>query len=138
MRDIHGFIGVYSSDNIKDPSSSPSYIIINFSSSNSPGSHFITILFIEGVCMYFDPLNLSYIPDEICNYMHKNSDHVYRIDITIQHPLSGFCGFYCLFPIILHVNNFSLYDSFHRVFKMPSLENDYKCIEIVTKLFWLY
>ena len=137
MRDIPGFMGVYSSDNIEDPISLPSYLITNFSGYNSPGSHFITILFIEGICVYFDPLNLSYIPDDILMYMHRNSSYVYRIDVATQHPSSGFCGFYSLLPIMMYVNGISLYDGFH-LFQLPSLENDYKCIEILTKLFRLY
>ena len=69
-KDIPSFIGVYSLDNVKEPECYPSYTIINFSTSRSTGTHFIAVLFIsELVRVYFDPLNLIYIPQEIKQYM---------------------------------------------------------------------
>lgn len=138
MKDVSGFMGVFSIDTLINPTVYPSYIIVNFSPSNTPGTHFIAILFIEkNVCLYFDPLNLSYIPDELICYMNTNSVNIYKIKYTVQNLISGFCGFFCILPIMLHVNNISIYSGI-KMLKEFSLENDDKCIQLLMKLFTLY
>ena len=63
MTDVENFKGVYSSDNIPKPMCFPAYLVVNFSPSYSPGSHFVTIIFPQkGKCIYFDPLDLKFIP----------------------------------------------------------------------------
>ncbi len=138
MKDVKEFIGVYSVDNIKKPTSYPSYTIVNFSPLHFPGTHFITIMFIEkGMCIYFDPLNLSFIPSEICEYMEGNSNYIHIIRYPIQNPLSGFCGLYCILAILLHINNLPLYNSIHS-FPKSSIHNDDKCVVTIIKLFQVY
>ena len=74
MQDIHRFMGVCSSNELTPPLSYPTYIIANFSRSYEIGTHFIAILFLKKhLCIYFDPLNLSFIPRDIQEYMHLNS-----------------------------------------------------------------
>ena len=138
MQDIHRFMGVYSSNELTPPLSYPTYIIANFSRSYEKGTHFIAILFLKkDLCIYFDPLNLSFIPRDIQEYMHLNSRLVYQINYTIQNPLSSFCGLFCIMAIMLHVNNIPLIQgitSFHE----DSEQNDNKCVRILEKLFKLY
>ena len=72
MKDIENFCGVYSSDNMKDPMSYPTYLIVNFSPSFSPGTHFIAMIFDEKQnCTYFDPLGLGTAPKIIQDFMKK-------------------------------------------------------------------
>ena len=138
MQDIHRFMGVYSSNELTPPLSYPTYIIANFSRSYEKGTHFIAILFLKkDLCIYFDPLNLSFIPRDIQEYMHLNSRLVYQINYAIQNPLSSFCGLFCIMAIMLHVNNIPLIQgitSFHE----DSEQNDNKCVRILEKLFKLY
>ena len=138
MRDVKEFIGVYSVDNIKTPSSYPSYTIVNFSPVHFPGTHFVTLMFItKNLCIYFDPLNLSFVPPEIQKFMQEHSNYIHIIRYPIQNPLSGFCGFYCILVILLHINNIPLYNSIYS-FPRLSLHNDDKCIRTITKLIKVY
>lgn len=138
MQDVHGFMGVYSSNDLRPPTLYPSYTIANFSRTYETGTHFIAILFLKkNLCVYFDPLNLPFIPPEIKDYMCKYSNFLYQINYTVQNPLSVFCGLFCLIPIMMYVNNIPLYSgikSFHEF----SEENDNKCVEMLEKLFKLY
>ena len=72
MKGIPNFSGVYNSDNMKDPMIYPSYLIVNFSPSFSPGTHFIAMIFDEEqTCTYFDPLGLAKAPKIIHDFMKK-------------------------------------------------------------------
>ena len=138
MKDIPSFIGVYSLDNVKQPECYPSYTIINFSPSRATGTHFITVLFISKlICVYFDPLNLIFIPQEIKQYMVQNSNYIYLIDYPIQNLLSGYCGFFCILVILFAVNQIPIYEGL-RIFPKMSLQNDNKCIDVLVKLFKIY
>ena len=138
MSDIPEFMGTFSINNIPSPKSFPCYMIVNFSTLNSPGSHFVTIMFLSNIdCLYFDPLNLTFIPEHIINYMHKNTENIFKINYTIQNPLSVFCGFYCLLPIMLHVNKLSIINGIS-VFYNSSIKNDDICVKMLTNLFKLY
>ena len=78
MTDVENFKGVYSSDNIPKPMCFPAYLVVNFSPSYSPGSHFVTIIFPQkGKCIYFDPLNLKFIPGKIKVYMRDNAKDIH-------------------------------------------------------------
>ncbi len=138
MKDVNNFIGVYSINKIEMPTLFPSYTIVNFSPVGLPGTHFVTILFVDNRrCVYFDPLNLPFIPLEIKEYMKGNSKLIHIIGHPVQNPLSGYCGFYCLLPIMFHINNIPLLEG---IFSFPRslLENDKKCISILMKLFKIY
>ena len=138
MKDVNNFLGVYSINKIRAPTLFPSYTIVNFSPSGLPGTHFVSILFVDDrKCVYFDPLNLPFIPLEIKQYMKCNSKMIHIIGHPVQNPLSGYCGFYCLLPIMFHVNKLPLLKG---IFSFPrlSMENDKKCISILMKLFKIY
>ena len=138
MKDVKNFMGVYSVNKIVKPKYTPSYIIVNFSPEELPGTHFIAIIFINSeLCIYFDPLDLPFVPMEIQQYMHQQSNLVYILCYPIQNMFSGYCGFYCILAILLHANNFSLTDGLQSFPKL-SLGNDEKCISTVVKLFKIY
>ena len=138
MKDVDQFMGVYSRNNIKPPTSYPSYTIVNFSPLHSPGTHLASIIFInKSTCVYFDPLNLPFIPSEIQEYMYKNSNYIHIIKYPIQNPLSGFCGFYCLLVILFHINKVPLYYGIYS-FPRQSIHNDDKCVRTIIKLLKIY
>ena len=138
MKDIPLFLGVCSIDTLKAHSFFPSYTIVNFSKSTDLGTHFVTILIINNErCMYFDPLNLPFIPLEIRSYMFSNSINVKTIHFQIRNSLSTFCGFFCLIPILLHVNNISIIKGLS-IFSPGLIENDELCIEMLSDLFKMY
>lgn len=123
-KDIPKFIGVSSIDTLVSPSSFPSYTVVNFSASHLPGTHFISILFLsQKLCLYFDSLNLPTVPVAIFDYMQKAGEDIIKIDYTVQSPLTVFCGFYSLIPIMLHVNNLPILKGVLS-FNVCALEND--------------
>ena len=87
--------------------------------------------------MYFDPLDLPFIPIEIRSYMFTNSSKVKTICFQIQNSLSIFCGFFCLIPILLHVNNIPILKGLS-IFSPGLIENDERCIEMLSELFKMY
>ena len=138
MRDVTNYIGVYSIDNLENPTSFPSYLIVNFSPSYLPGTHFVSIIFDKNrTCIYFDPLNLKFIPQKIENYMRKNVKNIYIIHYPVQNPFSGYCGFYCMLFILLHVNKIPLLKGILS-FPYSSLQNDDRCVLVLCKLFKIY
>ena len=138
MKEVPGFLGTCSIDKLITPLSLPSYTIINFSPLFVVGTHFVSILFLKkNICLYFDPLKLNYIPDKIINYMHEYCTHVFQIYHAIQSPFSGFCGFFCLIPIMLHVNELPIVDHIIK-FREGVLTNDDICINLLAKLFKYY
>ena len=97
MSHFEGFLGVFSKDDVKNPQTFPAYVLVNFSNSNEMGSHYISIIFYDpNYCLYFDPLNLSFIPQEIHQYLRNNSCTQYRINYKIQNDSTIFCGLFCL------------------------------------------
>lgn len=138
MKDVENFLGVFSVDNIQSPVYFPAYLVVNFSPSHSPGSHFVSIIFHKkGRCMYFDPLDLKFIPRPIQLYMNENAKNIHKISYPIQNPLSGYCGFYCVMIILLHVNKIPIVEGI-TAFPRTSLENDDKCISMLAKLFKIF
>ena len=138
MKEFQQFIGVYSRDTMEHPTDYPSYTIVNISKACEQGTHYVCIIFSNAYdCLYFDPLNLSFIPEEILIYMFENSQKVVRTYFQIQNELSSFCGFYWLLPILLHMNNISVLDGLD-LFKEKSAENDNKCIKLLSILIKIY
>ena len=138
MKDIPQFVGVKSSDQVIKPPFFPCYTIVNFSPSFLPGTHFIVILFVKKTkCIYYDPLGISGIPKEILDYMQKYSRDVVQINHPIQNPISSFCGFFCMLPILLHVNRLPILQGIYS-FKKHEMENEIKCVNLLARLFKLY
>ena len=138
MQDIHRFMGVYSSNELTPPLSYPTYIIANFSRSYEKGTHFIAILLLKkDLCIYFDPLNLLFLPDAIFQYMRTHSKMIYRVNNKIPSDLSIFCGFYCLIPIFLHMNNVPILKGLS-FFSKNLIKNDEICIILLKKLIQMY
>ena len=65
MQDIHKFMDVYSSNELTPLLSYPTWIIAKLFSSYEERTHFLPRLFKKDLCIYFDPLNLSFIPTDI-------------------------------------------------------------------------
>ncbi len=140
MRDILSFLGVYSSDNIKEPKMFPSSCIVNFSPKDTTGTHFVVILYnTPNSCIYYDPMNLGYIPNDIFSYMKTcYGKNVETINFALQHPFSIYCGFYCLLTTMLHLNKIPILKCIQKNFVQYSFSNDENCISILCKLMHLY
>ena len=73
----------------------------------------------------FCPLNLTFIPQEVKQYMAQNSNYIYIIDYSIQTLVSGYCGFFCILVILFAVNQIHLFEGLS-VFRNLFLQNDNK------------
>ena len=69
--------------------------------------------------------------------MFSNSENVRKVNFKIQNEMSPFCGFFCLVPIMLHVNNLSIIKGI-TLFERGLIENDEVCIELLSRLFKMY
>ena len=94
MQDIDNFCGVYSSDNMKDPMSYPTYLIVKFSPSFKRGTHLIAMIFDEEQnCTYFDPLGLGTMPKTIEDFMKKNPKMLKKFIVQSNAPFQVFVDF---------------------------------------------
>lgn len=80
---------------------------------------------------------MSFIPHLIQDYMSENADFIHRVRYPVQHPLSGHCGFYCILIILMHINKVPILEGIAS-FPRASLQNDDKCISILSKLFKIF
>ena len=136
LRDIPSFVGVFSSDETILPKVYPSSCIVNFSSKNDVGTHFITLLFDNpNRCRYFDPLDLSFIPDNLSKFLNFYfPNKVYKIHFKIQHDMSNFCGIHCIFICLLYHCNFPILKTLEINFFRDKLSNDEKVTRLLCKL----
>ena len=136
LKDIPTFLGIYSSDTIPIPSFYPSSCILNFSSRGEIGTHFVTLLYSQYYCTYFNPLNMNFIPEEIEDFMQTHFFYNIRlIKFKIQHDLSNFCGLYCMFVCMLHYYNKPILLTLQNTFPMPDLTNDNKIVKLLYQIF---
>lgn len=136
--------GVYAANNLPRHiflSADKVAVICNLSPiEQTKGSHFIVIMRNKSKLWLFDSLALpnTSLPKSIVNTMKETGLEIkYGCSKPIQNVLSHFCGFYCLFFILLHDEscqaNAKKIMAFH---ENPSLENDQICvrnIEILLK-----
>ena len=134
LKAFKNFKGTFSSNNIPILENNER-VICNFSRAGEEGTHFIFLTCKEENLYYFDPLNLSFLPEDVAAYflLFKN---VINLSKRIQHPNSSFCGFYCIlaflacnFNIVFFTNNVLT------VFKKYCLENDNLCVKLIQCLF---
>ena len=75
--------------------------IINMSSSNNPGSHFVSIFILsDNEAEYFDSFGLPSFDSNINNAFREANLSVLEFETSIQDISSQFCGFYCIAYLI--------------------------------------
>jgi hypothetical protein len=135
------FLGVCSSDNISErwplltKSADKFSLIANLSAKNEEGTHFVCILFESGRVLYLDSMGLGpYVSRNIYNFLSSISEPVLFNKNVVQHPLSLFCGYYCILFCMLHDD--SIPDKFKPkpVFTKNLLHNDKLCIDYIVKM----
>ena len=93
------FKGTFPCDLLPIISSKERYcIIVNLSTSDKPGSHFISLYLIPraNICVYFDSLGLPCFDKNIINHILFLKYKMIDPGIQIQDVTSKFCGFYCI------------------------------------------
>ena len=75
--------------------------IINMSSSNNPGSHFVSIFILsDNEAEYLDSFGLPSFDSNINNAFREANLSVLEFETSIQDISSQFCGFYCIAYLI--------------------------------------
>ena len=133
------FKGVFSCDNfylkVKERDinlSSGDRYIINLSSSNHSGSHWVAIqVNTHHEAEYFDPFGLDCFDNFIKKGLEDQNITISAFKKTIQDPSSQFCGLYCvayLLCIELDISKSTFASFFH---DDELLKNDIICVEII-------
>lgn len=138
LKNISSFCGTFSCDNIisGDSSDKLNSYIINLSSKNEPGTHFIalSINHEDKKIFYFDSFGRKCKNKEILRFISKY-DYQYRYcNRQIQDPLSVYCGFFCIcFVVSTHLSI-----PFTRIVKIYDVhnfkKNDEICINMIKTL----
>ena len=137
--DSRNFIGVFSCDiflhmtkNGEINLSPGKGIILNLSSSNHPGSHWVAIfLNADGIAEFFDSFGLDCFDIKILQAFEDQKLRVINFEKRLQHQDSQFCGYYCIAWLLCREVNISsnMFASFFYDKKL--MNNDYVCIEII-------
>ena len=133
------FKGVFSCDNfhqkIKERYSNFSpgdRYIINLSSSNHSGSHWVAIqVNTPHEAEYFDPFGLDCFDNFIKKGLEDQNITISAFKKTIQDPSSQFCGLYCVAYLLcreLDISKSTFASFFH---DNELLKNDIICVEII-------
>ena len=109
-------------------------LILNLSSSNHPGSHWVAIFLNgNGILEFFDPYGMACYDINILEAFEIQKHTVVSFKKKLQHQDSIFCGFYCIAWLLCREINISN-DKFASFFYCQKLKkNDDICIEIIKK-----
>ena len=136
---IKKFIGVLSCDifldmtkNDKIKLSPGQGIILNLSSSNHPGSHWVAIFTnADGDAEFFDSFGVALFDSKIIEALQLQNLKVVNFEKMIQDQNSIFCGFYCVAYLLCREVNISRNEFATFFYDNDLLKNDYRCIEII-------
>tara|TARA_B110000977_G_C10997219_1_gene462382 strand:- start:434 stop:811 length:378 start_codon:yes stop_codon:yes gene_type:complete len=102
----------------------PKSIIINTGHSSGPGIHWVALVLIADICLYFDPFGVGIVETEILDYVKSQYQSITFSNTCIQDVKSNKCGAFCV-SFILSVKNKYDYNKFIGHFNAPILkEND--------------
>lgn len=132
MKNVKGFKGVFSSNNIPLLKQNNSSLILNFDKEDEPGSHFIAVFLTKNHLLYFDSLNLGFTPIDIAVYINKYKKCL-NMSQSLQNFNSDFCGFYCILFILANLIGEKYWSSIEKKFKFQDLKNDSVCINLICK-----
>ena len=103
------FIGCFAENQLKSLTVTqfPCFLIVNVDSTDTSGSHWLAIGIFKNSIEIFDPLgftifNWARVPCDLLDFLHRMSlTRQVRVSPRIQSDQSSYCGFYCIFYIIL-------------------------------------
>ena len=114
------FKGVFSSDDIPFfPKLNVSFIC-NLSKRNELGTHFIAVYINKNSILYFDPFGVECYVQSICKYLQHYNIEIVQSLLSIQHPSSLHCGYFCI-GFILALNNGYNISKYHNIFNHKNL-----------------
>lgn len=94
--DIFNFKGVFMRDELCGTIGRNESLVLNFDSSQGPGTHWVSLYSCNNRCYYFDSYGFE-PPVEVRQYC-TNADSYYN-SFKIQHPNEVICGHYSIYVI---------------------------------------
>jgi hypothetical protein len=96
------FEGVFSSDTLPRSMAKKERFsaVVNLSTLEEPGTHFISIHGDRTCVLYLDSVGLPCIADGICKFLATCGRPVMYNKTAVQHPASPYCGFYCILNVL--------------------------------------
>lgn len=138
---VKTFRDVYSADTIpKDllRDGEKSSCIVNLSKRDETGSHFITLVINKKSITVYDSLNLpikTLTPDILRRLKSSKKKIRFALKSRIQDYSSSFCGFYCVFYVLMNAGNqFSKRDRIKPFIPKPHRKNDKIVIDNIVQL----
>lgn len=138
---VKTFRGVYSADSIPKSllgNSAKSSCIVNLSNRDEKGSHFITLVVDEKSITVYDSLNLptEVLTPDILKRLESSKKKIrYALKSPIQDISSSFCGFYCIFYVLMNAGEqFSVKYRIRPFIPKPHRKNDAIVIENIIQL----
>ena len=129
------FKGVYSCDTIPlFPKLYPFSIIINLSSVNEPGSHFVSVFVRNGKVIYYDSLGLPSINPHINKFLKQYANVYKSNNMQFQCLNSVFCGYYAALFVILMDRGMS-FQKFLNLYSKNCEDNDMIVVELLKYIF---
>ena len=124
------FLGCFAQDDLRHLSitSNPSFLIVNFDSSYSYGTHWIALRIGKRTIEIFDPLGFNSlrwpnIPYFLLDFLHRCSLHRHIIvSPEIQPYNSTLCGFYCIY--FVYFRSFQTFKECVNLFSKKLYKND--------------
>ena len=101
----------------------PIKIIVNIEFEDNYG-HFIGLICLHDICLYFDPLNRKKINKKIKRFLKNNFIKIYFNKKRVQSYNSLNCGKFCAY-FIANVNNSFQYNLFLKQFNINYKLNDF-------------
>ena len=94
--------------------------ICNLSKRNELGTHFIAVYINKNYILYFDPFGVECYVQSICKYLQHYNIEIVQSLLSIQHPSSLHCGYFCI-GFILALNNGYNISKYHNIFNHKNL-----------------
>lgn len=132
----HCFIGVFPCDKPPKIDKRKNYsLIFNTGNSRTNGEHFVALYSNKTKLYYFDSLGASSIDINIERFIHnvKGTKNLILCSKPIQHPISTFCGFYCIAFLIFKDRSYEDKKFYAYFNKNESLKNDKKVVYFITQ-----
>ena len=123
------FLGVFPFDKKPKIRFYPSCLILNNQNHNQPGQHWIALYFhSKNICEFFDSLGMSPEFYNLLDYIKLYSKQVNFASYPIQDNSSYYCGYYCIYFILLRSRNLE-FKFILDLFEKKNLKNNDKKIK---------
>ena len=137
LKDSPNFFGCLAEDQTEFTTiqSFPAFFIINIDSSDKEGSHWISLGIFQESVEIFDTLGFkifkwSSIPCTLLKFLHRIiGQRSLKISKRIQGPDSIFCGYYCIFYVLMRP--YFSWNMIQRQFSSDYDKNDLQLIKLL-------